>query len=111
MTEGHALNTHAYALGAPASSLGRVFLFCFFPLIHLRVMKGGGKRERERDGKGLLGRRRLAADQSSIASSWSAKSSNMLPMSSKMETVDFLLERELEVRQQRKRAWLLMRKT
>lgn len=75
------------------------------------MMEGGGKRERERDGKGLLGRRRLAADQSSIASSWSAKSSNMLPMSSKMETVDFLLERELEVRQQRKRAWLLMRKT
>lgn len=38
-----------------------------------------------------------AADQSSIASSWSAKSSNMLPMSSKMETVAFFPERELEV--------------
>lgn len=37
----------------------------------------------------------LAGDQSSIASSWSAKSSNMLPMSSRMETVVFLLEREM----------------
>lgn len=37
------------------------------------------------------GNNTLAADQSSIASSWSAKSSNMLPMSSKMETVVLLL--------------------
>lgn len=47
----------------------RKSLVFFFPLTHLRMMEGGGKRERERDGKGLLGRRRLAADQSSIASS------------------------------------------
>lgn len=46
------------------------------------------------EGRGSL--EMLASDQSSIASSWSAKSSNMLPMSSKMETVAFLLERELE---------------
>ena len=42
----------------------------------------------------------MAGDQSSIASSWSAKSSNMLPMSSKMETVAFLLERELESKEE-----------
>lgn len=35
----------------------------------------------------------LAGDQSNIASSWSAKSSNMLPMSSRMDTVVFLLRR------------------
>ena len=43
-------------------------------------------------GRGWLEMRRGAGDQSSIASSWSAKSSNMLPMSSKMETDDFELE-------------------
>lgn len=37
----------------------------------------------------------LAGDQSNIASSWSAKSSNMLPMSSRMDTVVFLLGREM----------------
>lgn len=46
-------------------------------------------------GKGFVGEETRARDQSSIASSWSAKSSNMLPMSSKMETVVFLLEGEL----------------
>ncbi len=45
----------------------------------------------------------MAGDQSSIASSWSAKSSNMLPMSSKMETVVFLLERELAVGQEERK--------
>lgn len=64
-------------------------------------MMGVERREGRWEGL-VVGRRCLAADQSSIASSWSAKSSNMLPMSSKMETVDFLLERELEVRQQKR---------
>lgn len=54
-------------------------------------------------GKGLVGDEAWAGDQSSIASSWSAKSSNMLPMSSKMETVVFLLERELEVGYKKRR--------
>lgn len=58
----------------------------------------GGER-----GEGSAGNETLAGDQSSIASSWSAKSSNMLPMSSKMETVVFLLERELAVGQQKRK--------
>lgn len=43
----------------------------------------------------LVGRSMWMGVQSSIASSWSAKSSNILPMSSRMETVAFLLETEL----------------
>lgn len=75
-------NTHS--LRAPASSLGSFFL-------HTPTHDGRGR------GKGLVGDEAWAGDQSSIASSWSAKSSNILPMSSKMETVVFLLERELAV--------------
>lgn len=50
----------------------------------------------EERGGGLVGNETLMGDQSSIASSWSAKSSNMVPMSSKMDTVVFLLEGEPE---------------
>lgn len=46
----------------------------------------------------------VGRNQSSIASSWSAKSSNMLPMSSKIEADVFLLERELEVGQQNRKS-------
>lgn len=70
--------SQTHTLRAPAAGLGSVFL------IHLHMTGAGGI--------GLVGDEAWAADQSSIASSWSAKSSNMLPMSSKMETVVFLPE-------------------
>lgn len=65
-------------LRAPASSIES--------FLHTPTYDGGeGGRGRGWDG-GML-----AGDQSSIASSWSAKSSNMLPMSSRMDTVVFFL--------------------
>lgn len=79
-------HTHTLSQSASIEALGEF-------LLETPTHDGG---ERKGGGRGLVGDETMAGDQSSIASSWSAKSSNMLPMSSKMETVAFLLERELE---------------
>lgn len=59
----------------------------------------------EREAQRTYRKWHVGRNQSSIASSWSAKSSNMLPMSSNIEADVFLLKRELEVGQKNRKSW------